>query len=127
MDRPMHLRVIVFRKDDHWAAQCLEHDIGVETEDFPSLQTRMEAALRTEQYAHRADGKHGLDGVPVSPQLYFHMWNARSIFNELGKSGDVSYEMALYIEEPAALAIDVSTTDLRTSLGTRAPRVQPSA
>ncbi len=104
MDRPLHLRIIVFRKDDQWIAQCLEHDVCVVTKDFHSLQARMESALRTEQYAHRPDGKQGLAGLPSSPQFFFQMWNARSIFNELGKAAGVSYEMALYVEEPAAAA-----------------------
>jgi hypothetical protein len=112
MDRPLNLRIIVFRKEDQWIAQCLEHDIGVVTKDFHSLQARMEAALRSEQYAHRPDGRHGLDGVPPSPQFFFKMWNARSIFNELGKSGGISYEMALYVEEAAVTTGAPASSDL---------------
>jgi hypothetical protein len=123
MDRPLHLRIIVFRKGDQWVAQCLEHDVCVVTKDFHSLQAHMEATLRTEQYAHRPDGKHGLEGLSASPQFFFQMWNARSIFNELGKAGGISYEMALYIGEPA-VAADASA---KPDLGAKAAHLQSLA
>jgi hypothetical protein len=99
MNEPLNLRIIVFHGDGHWIAQCLEHDICVKSADFDTLQSGMEAALRAEYNAPRDDGTHGLQGIPAGPQLFFRMWNERSIFNELGKSGGVSYEMALYIED----------------------------
>jgi hypothetical protein len=108
MDRPLHLRIIVFYRNGQWIAQCLEHDISVRTKDFDTLQARMEAALRKEQYAHRSNGKQGLEDVPSCPLQFFDMWNERSIFNELGKVAQVSYEMALYVEDPA-IATDAAS------------------
>lgn len=107
MNQPLHLRIIVFYSEGLWIAQCLEHDICVETKDFHSLQTLMEAALRVEQNAHRAGGQRGLEGLPPSPPLFLQMWNERSIFNELGKAAGVNYEMALYVEpfSPADSAV----------------------
>jgi hypothetical protein len=42
------IRVIVFKDDDAWVAQCLEYDIGAQAEDIDTLNERLSAALKME-------------------------------------------------------------------------------
>ncbi|GBF56452.1 hypothetical protein PbB2_00108 [Candidatus Phycosocius bacilliformis] len=60
------LRVVVFREEEVFVAQCLEHDICVQADSLPKLQERFEATLILE-------GK-GLEAIDPAPARFHEIW-----------------------------------------------------
>jgi len=81
----MKIRIVVFKDEDQFVAQALEHDICVQATTLDQIVSRMEAALGLEI----ADG---LDHIPPAPDQFFKMWETHS---ELFKHTSENYEMAL--------------------------------
>lgn len=69
------LRAVIFREDDHWVAQCLEFDIGVQAEDLDTLRTRLRMALMAEQDAREGTDENPFPGIEQSPQHFHEMWD----------------------------------------------------
>lgn len=72
------LRVVVFREDGLYVAQCLEQDISVQAPDLNSLMDRLELAVDAEcALSVELTGKP-FDG-PAAP-VYFHtLWEKGSL------------------------------------------------
>lgn len=62
------LRIVVFKEEDMYVAQCLEHDIAVQAADMATLQKRFEATVQIEG--------EGLLNLPAAPEAFHHMWDA---------------------------------------------------
>jgi hypothetical protein len=77
------LRVVVFREEDVYVAQCLEHDICVQADSLPKLQKRFEATLRLEG--------DDLDSIDPAPLRFHDLW----VSAEALESEDVHTEMRL--------------------------------
>jgi hypothetical protein len=58
------VRIIAFKEDDIWVAQCLEHDVSVQAADLDTLKGRMEVALRAES---------PLKDLPQAPAHFFDL------------------------------------------------------
>lgn len=80
------VRVVVFKDQDQWVAQCLEHDICVQAPHIDQIPPRMKSALWLEIDAR------GLEKLPRAPDQFFKMWEQRS---ELFKYSGSDCEMAL--------------------------------
>ena len=72
------LRVVVFREDDLYVAQCLEQDISVQAPDLNTLIDRLELAIDAEcALSMELNGKPF--GGPAAP-VYFHtLWEKGSL------------------------------------------------
>jgi hypothetical protein len=66
------VRVVIFKDEDQWVAQCLEHDICVQAPCIDQIPPRMKTALELEGV--------GLEGLPAAPDEFFKMWLRRSEF-----------------------------------------------
>jgi hypothetical protein len=77
------LRVVVFREEDLYVAQCLEHDICVQADSLPKLQKRFEATLRLEG--------DDLDLIDPAPPRFHDLWASA----EALESEDAQTEMRL--------------------------------
>jgi hypothetical protein len=72
------LRVIVFHDNGMWVAQALEHDIGAQANDFDTLMSRFEVALKAE--IKESIERHGkpLAGIDPAPERFQRMWDRRA-------------------------------------------------
>lgn len=61
------LRIVVFKEEDMFVAQCLEHDISVQAPDMATLQKRFEETLLLEG--------DDLDSLPPAPDPFQKMWD----------------------------------------------------
>ena len=72
------LRVVVFREDDLYVAQCLEQDISVQAPDLNTLLDRLELAIDAEcALSMELTGKK-FDG-PAAPVYFHNLWEKGSI------------------------------------------------
>ena len=72
------IRVVVFKDDDVWVAQCLEYDIGVQADDIDTLNARLNAVLKAELKESVERHKTPLTGIPKAPQRFHTMWEHRA-------------------------------------------------
>ena len=62
------LRIVIFKQEDMYVAQCLEHDIMVQGPDMDTVKERFEATLELEG--------DDLDSIPAAPEAFQKMWDA---------------------------------------------------
>ena len=87
MQKP--LRVVIFREQDRWVAQCLEHDLCTQAADLTTLQRRLRATVHLEN-------DRDLDRLPAAPARFFAMWEERAAtFDSTMTSDGVAYDLAL--------------------------------
>src|ERR1700743_3710305 len=69
-----NIRVVIFKDDDLWVAQCLEYDIDAQARDLKSLEQHLSLTLALEY--EESVKVHGAPfaGIEKSPQQYFDMW-----------------------------------------------------
>jgi hypothetical protein len=72
------LRVIVFQDDGLWVAQCLEHDIGAQADDFDTLMTRLEVTVKAELKESIEKNGKPFAGIDPAPERFQHMWERRA-------------------------------------------------
>lgn len=72
------MRVIVFKDDGQWVAQCLEHDIGAQGPDVDTLMTRLEVVLKAECKASLDKGQEAFAGIDPAPARFQQMWERRA-------------------------------------------------
>jgi hypothetical protein len=72
------MRVIVFKDDGQWVAQCLEHDIGAQGPDVDTLMTRLEVVLNAECKASLDKGEEPFKGIDPAPARFQQMWERRA-------------------------------------------------
>jgi hypothetical protein len=89
MSTSQTIRVVVFKEDDKWIAQCLEHDICTVADDLDTLQCRLDVAIEAEIDLCRSEGRD-LSSLPAAPEHFFSLWEKRP-----GQSDGIDYEMAL--------------------------------
>jgi hypothetical protein len=74
MSEDKTLRVVIFRDDEGWAAQCLEYDICAYADDLSKLQSRFEATLVCEyEISNKLHGSP-LAGIGPAPEKFQEMW-----------------------------------------------------
>jgi hypothetical protein len=73
------LRVVVFREEDLYVAQCLEHDISVQAQDLNALMDRLDLALEAEcaLSAERSGGT--LEHIAPAPNYFHALWDKGSL------------------------------------------------
>ena len=62
------LRIVLYREDDLWIGQCLEHDIRAQASNVKELENRLVATVE----AHKEQG--GLADIGPAPKVFFDMW-----------------------------------------------------
>ena len=71
------IRVIVFKDEGLWVAQCLEYDIGAQADDLDALSDRLLVTLKAE--INESVERHGepFAGIPPAPKRFHLMWDRR--------------------------------------------------
>jgi hypothetical protein len=72
------IRVVVFKDDDVWVAQCLEYDIGAQAADIDTLNERFNVALKAELKESVERGKEPFAGIEPAPERFHTMWEHRA-------------------------------------------------
>lgn len=72
------IRVIAFKEDDLWVAQCLEYDIGAQAPDLETLNLRLRLALMLEAKESEKNNGEPFSGIEKAPQHYFDLWDKRA-------------------------------------------------
>ena len=84
-----HLRVVIFREESAWIAQCLEHDICAQAGDINALRDRFLKTVECEIQ----DGN--LDNIDPAPEKFFQMWDKSSSRKTGDSLPSVEYEFAM--------------------------------
>lgn len=68
------LRVILYREEDQWVAQVLEHDIRAQATSLTELLSRLDAVVASEK--RESTERHGeaFKGIDPAPNNFFKMW-----------------------------------------------------
>jgi hypothetical protein len=67
MNIEKELRIVVFKEDDKFVAQCLEHDICTQADSIEALQDRMSCLIEVE-LSHNQD-------IDEAPEKFHKMWD----------------------------------------------------
>lgn len=86
-------RVLVFRENETWLAQCLEYDVCCQGSDVRTLLGSMEIALALEKEKERETGER----PRPAPYKFFEMWRDKEGYfvPEGGPSEDFEVGIAL--------------------------------
>jgi hypothetical protein len=95
------IRVIVFKEDEFWVAQCLEYDIAAQAEDLDTLRSRLFVTLKADLAASIEIRGEPFAGIDPAPPFFHNLWNrkasefrvTRSLVNENNRP--VTVELAL--------------------------------
>jgi hypothetical protein len=72
------IRVVVFKDNDVWVAQCLEFDIGAQADSIDALTERLNAVLKAELKESVERNKMPFAGIAPAPQRFHTMWEHRT-------------------------------------------------
>jgi hypothetical protein len=75
------LRIVVFKSDDMFVAQCLEHDICTQAKDFDTLKERMDCLIGLELECSQ--------DIDAAPERFHKMWD-----QSVQMAGSHEYRMA---------------------------------
>jgi len=74
----IEIRVVVFKDDGHWVAQCLEYDIGAQAENIDLLNDRLKVVLMAEFKESMERHQSPFGGIDPAPERFQQMWNRRA-------------------------------------------------
>ena len=90
------LRVVIFRDGDFWVAQCLEHDIGAQARDIPTLQRNFALTVDLEAKVATERGVAPFSDIDPAPDKFVEMWDKVATNLRSSNHADtVCYDMAL--------------------------------
>lgn len=85
------IRVIVFKRGEHWLAQGLEHDICAQATSLDKLFARFDLTVSLES---ELDG--GLERIKPAPEQFFDMWDQRqSKVSPVNSDADSTFDYGL--------------------------------
>lgn len=68
------LRIVVYKEDEVFVAQCLEYDICTQAADRTTLRERMDCLIDLEVTEMQGKGQ----GLDPAPERFHNMWEQRS-------------------------------------------------
>ena len=74
MDESRLFRVVVFRGNHHWVAQCLEVNLAAQGSDFDELAERFANTIKAHIELSREKGVEPFSRLPQAPDKYWKMW-----------------------------------------------------
>lgn len=82
----IEIRAVIFRENDVWVAQCLEHDLGTQANTIEMLHQRLDTTL----IATLRENGGSFTTIPETPAYFGSMWqrndgdiNERTIHNTI--------------------------------------------
>ena len=86
MTDTIRVRVLVFKDDGLWVAQCLEYDIGAQAANLDTLHDRMMVVFKAE--LKESVERHGkpFAGIDKAPERFHKMWGHRARSVEVSPS-----------------------------------------
>lgn len=74
----MAIRVVVFKDDGQWVAQCLEFDIGAQADNIDLLNDRLKVVLMAEFKESMERHSQPFAGIDPAPERFHVMWKHRA-------------------------------------------------
>jgi hypothetical protein len=74
MDESRPLRVVVFRGNRHWVAQCLDVNLAAQASDFDELAERFAKTLKAHIVLSSEKGIEPFIDLPQADDRYWKMW-----------------------------------------------------
>jgi hypothetical protein len=74
MPKRVNLRVLIFRSDDRYVAQCLEYDIAAQGETLDEVRYQFEYAVVGRIAAAQELGSDPFD-LPAAPPHFHELWD----------------------------------------------------
>ncbi len=71
MPKETSLRIVVYKEDDMFIAQCLEYDICAQAKDRETLSERMEFLMECEMHEMEKTGQE----LDAAPAVFHNMWS----------------------------------------------------
>jgi hypothetical protein len=71
------IRVIVFKEDGQWVAQCLEVDVCAQADDLDMLSERLMVTLKAELKESLERNGKPFAGIDPAPKRFHMMWDRR--------------------------------------------------
>ncbi len=68
------LRIVVYKEDDHFVAQCLEYDICTQAGTREELRERMDCLVDMELQEMQETGQR----LDPAPEIFHNMWDQGS-------------------------------------------------
>lgn len=73
-----NVRVLLYREDDMWVAQCLEHDIAAQGKTLDEVQNKFHQTFIGQVILDLEAGKQPLKNVPKAPAEFLKMFENSS-------------------------------------------------
>ena len=77
-DAVKSVKVVAFREDDAWIAQCVDFDICTQGRDLAQARRRMNVALRQEARITKQKNGKEFVGIDRAPDYFAAMYEAAS-------------------------------------------------
>ena len=72
---PIYIRVLVFRQDGQWVAQCLEHDLVAQAPSDDEVMGSFIRLFKARLLRDLSMGAEPLKSLPPAPSKFIEMWN----------------------------------------------------
>jgi len=89
------MRVVVFKEENLWVAQALEHDICAQAADLKTVRARLQMTVSLERAYSASSGKEPFEGIEAAPKHFHDLWQKSSEFTDSSSDDDDGIEMAL--------------------------------
>ncbi len=69
------MRVVIFKEDDLWIAQALEHDICAHADNEEAVREQLHLMLQLERSYSADNGKRPFEGIEPAPDEFQQLWS----------------------------------------------------
>ena len=83
------LRVLLFKTDGIWNAQCLEHDIAAQARTLKGVRREMERLLVLRTFAGVNEGIEAFADVPQAPDAFWRRWETAPRLERDGRNAKI--------------------------------------
>ena len=73
MINQIEVRVVFYKDENAWVAQCVEHDIAAFARTLKDLPRAIDRAIAANVCVNHDLGREGLDGIPEAPKRFLEM------------------------------------------------------
>jgi len=73
MTKQIEVRVVCYKGEGPWVAQCVEHDIAAFSRSVKDLPTAIKRAIAANVCVNHDLGREGLEGIPRAPERFAEM------------------------------------------------------
>lgn len=68
------LRVLLFKEDGWWVAQCLEHDIAAQAKTLAAVEFEIQRLIVLQLFASAHEGARPIAEIPPAPERFHRLY-----------------------------------------------------